>query len=57
VEQQRTPPGPPDPDEGHENADGPGYTARPSKEKPEDGGRTRRHEDERSDSPEGREQD
>ena len=35
---------------------GSSYTARPSRERPEEGGRTRREEDERPDSPEGREQ-
>jgi hypothetical protein len=35
---------------------GVGYTGRPSKERPEDGGATRDEDRERADSPEGREQ-
>jgi hypothetical protein len=35
---------------------GVGYTGRPSKERPEDGGATRDEDRERTDSPEGREQ-
>ena len=51
------PPAEPPEDAGSEPEDGgSSYTARPSREKPEEGGRTRREEDERPDSPEGREQ-
>ena len=61
VDQERRRPQPPaEPPEGADPAAGDGelgYTARPSRERPEEGGRTRREEDERMDSPEGRDQD
>lgn len=61
VDQDRRRPEPPaEPPEGGDPEAGDGglsYTARPSREQPEEGGRTRHEEDEHSDSPEGREQD